>query len=149
MPGNAMQRIVRCQTVILQSDCVLLLRHANLNKGTFYWWLPGGGPEEGESYEQAAIRETYEETSLIVRLERLLFELEDLERKYHYQTYLSFLATPTGGELSVGFEGEEPGKNRLQEARWVPLWDESGWESGFYEPHIHAMLVRIQQELAR
>jgi ADP-ribose pyrophosphatase YjhB (NUDIX family) len=144
-----MERFARCQTVVIQNDCILLLRHVNFKKGTSYWWLPGGGQEEGETYEQAAIRETREETNLIVRVERLLFELEDLERKYHYQKYPSFLATPIGGELSIGFEGEEPNANRLQEARWVPLWDESRWESGFYEPHIHEMLVRAQQELSR
>ena len=144
-----MERFARCQTIVFQNDCILLLRHVNFTRGTSYWWLPGGGQEEGESFEQAAIRETREETNLIVHVERLLFELEDPERKHHYQRYLSFLATPTGGELSVGFEGEDPNANRLQEARWVPLWDESTWESGFYEPHIHEMLVRSQQELSK
>jgi ADP-ribose pyrophosphatase YjhB (NUDIX family) len=111
-------------------------------------WRPGGGQEEGESYEEAAIRETRGGTNLIVRVERLLFQLEDPQRKYHYQKYLSFLATPNGGELIVGFEDEELSANRLKEARWIPLWDESKWKSGFYEPHIHEMLIRAQSELA-
>lgn len=144
-----MERIVRCQTVVFQNNCILLLQHANFKRGTSYWWLPGGGQEEGETYEQAAIRETFEETNLIVRVERLLFELEDSERKYHYQKYQTFLAVPIGGELSVGFEGEASSPNRLQEARWVPLWDESAWESGFYEPHIYKMLKMTQKGLAR
>jgi len=143
------ERIVRCQTVVLQNGCILLLRHANFERGTSYWWLPGGGLEQGETFEQAAIRETLEETSLVVEVERLLFAWEDPERKYHYQKYLSFLATPIGGELSVGFEGEESGENRMKEARWFPLWDERKWEDGFYEPHIHPLLVRTQQELSR
>jgi 8-oxo-dGTP diphosphatase len=142
-----MERIVRCQTVVYQNGCILLLRHFNFIRGNSYWWLPGGGQEEGESYEQAAIRETREETNLIVRVERLLFELEDPERKYQYQKYLSFLAVPIRGELSVGFEGDAQNANRLKETRWVPLWDESTWESGFYEPHIHEMLVRAQREI--
>jgi 8-oxo-dGTP diphosphatase len=144
-----MERFARCQTIVFQNDCILLLLHMNFKRNTSYWWLPGGGQEEGETFEQAAIRETREETNLIVRVERLLFELEDAERKHHYQKYLSFLATPIGGELSIGFEGKEPNANRLQEARWVPLWNESTWESGFYEPHIHEMLVRSQQELSK
>jgi len=85
----------------------------------------GGGREEGETFEQAAIRETREETGLVVRVERLLFELEDPERKYDYRKYLTFLAVPMGGELAVGFDGQVGGMNRISELRWFPLWDES------------------------
>ena len=84
-----MKRFTRCQTIVFQNDCILLLRHVNFTRGTSYWWLPGGGLEEGETHEQAAIRATREETNLIVRVERLLFELEDPERKQHDQKYLS------------------------------------------------------------
>lgn len=37
-----------------------------------FWGLPGGQVELGESVEQSAIREVYEETGLEVRVERLI-----------------------------------------------------------------------------
>eukprot|EP01137_Pigoraptor_chileana_P030420 Opistho-2@1416 len=36
------------------------------------WWLPGGTVETGESFEQAALRETFEEAGARVRLEGVL-----------------------------------------------------------------------------
>ena len=35
------------------------------------WALPGGGIENGESWEEAAVRETFEETGYRIRVERL------------------------------------------------------------------------------
>lgn len=39
-----------------------------------YWTFPDGGVEEGETVEQAAVREVKEETGLDVKVVRLLFE---------------------------------------------------------------------------
>jgi 8-oxo-dGTP pyrophosphatase MutT (NUDIX family) len=54
---------------------LLLVQHHNRATGTMYWCPPGGGREFGETVEQAAIREVYEETGIrvqVIRRERTL-----------------------------------------------------------------------------
>lgn len=46
-----------------QHDCVLLIHGRDPDERDRHWWkLPGGGLENGESLEEAAVREVFEET---------------------------------------------------------------------------------------
>jgi len=47
-----MERIVRCQAVILKGNSVLVLRQYNHLRKNEYWMLPGGGLEAGETQEE-------------------------------------------------------------------------------------------------
>ncbi len=52
---------------------ILLIHHKKFNR----WVQPGGHIDEGETFEEAALRETYEETGVKVRLLGDRFPRED------------------------------------------------------------------------
>jgi 8-oxo-dGTP diphosphatase len=84
--------------VIVDGGRVLVMRRAGAH-GAGTWGLPGGHQEFGESPEGTAVRETAEETGLVVRpTARLGFTDDPMpEIGRHYVT-LFVACTPTAGE---------------------------------------------------
>ena len=93
----------------------ILRRNGNLilHTKTFYppgvYRVPSGGIQCGEALLDAVQRETHEETSLTVAVERFLtvieFEFRCADRRLLLQSFL-FLLKETGGELKVGDANE-------------------------------------------
>ncbi|MFB7736211.1 NUDIX hydrolase [Streptomyces sp. NPDC056112] len=59
--------------IIVRDDRVLMVRRA-VSEGELMWQFPAGAIEAGETAEDAAVRETLEETGLTVKAIRLLGE---------------------------------------------------------------------------
>ena len=84
-----------------------------------FWTLPGGGVEEGETREEAAVREAREEINLDITIIRFLFE-----GTYSAGTEYCFLAEPQHGQhhLVLGHDPELSGHEQvLKQAAWIPI----------------------------
>jgi len=101
--------------VVIRDGRMLLIRRA---RGAYidHWAVPGGRQRRGETMREAAARETFEETGLIVEVGDPVWVgdiLDDADPPAYHYTVVDFFATVVGGELSAGDDAAE--------ARWIPV----------------------------
>ncbi len=92
----------RGAVILIQNNQIALIKRVRKNEE--YFLIPGGQVEEGETIEEAAIRETYEELGLHVQLGPLAAVVEFPSRPNRTQYY--YWAQITGGEFGTG-DGDE------------------------------------------
>jgi 8-oxo-dGTP diphosphatase len=100
-----------------QEDRIWLVRR-NIEPASGDWTFPGGYVDLGECVRDAAIRETYEETLLRIRL-------DDFLNIYSYAdvgiVLVVYRATVIGGEAGVTPESREVKAFHLDEIPWTNL----------------------------
>ncbi len=108
---------VRAGVVLIEDNKVALIER--FRDGNHYFVFPGGGADNGESPEQAAVREMEEETGLRVTVKRKVTEIHfDLSTQHYY------LAERIGGEYGTG-TGEEytdADPDDPAEGIYIPIW---------------------------
>lgn len=102
-------------SAIIHDDDGNLLMVKNIDGDSYYWGIPGGAVEEGETLEQAVVREVKEETGfdVVVTGFSSLREKFFLKRQHHV-LFATFLARVIGGELGIN----DP-DNDIAEVKWV------------------------------
>ncbi|WP_405699119.1 NUDIX hydrolase [Streptomyces sp. NBC_01383] len=119
--------------IIVQGGQVLMVRR-RVKEGELMWQFPAGAIEAGESAEDAAVRETEEETGLTVKAIRLLGE------RVHPKTsrLMSYTACdPLSGEAHVADDEE------LDAVAWVAHASISEYVPyGLFEP-VQAYLDEV------
>jgi 8-oxo-dGTP pyrophosphatase MutT (NUDIX family) len=87
-----------------------------------YYETPGGGVDNGESPEHAAIRECREEIGYLVRVEKPLGEVDDCYNLLHRKNRnLYFLCRRVGPFLGTQFKSK--GDAFIQETLYLPIKD--------------------------
>jgi 8-oxo-dGTP pyrophosphatase MutT (NUDIX family) len=125
--------------LIKENKVALIERH---RAGLDYYVFPGGGVDEGETPEQAAIRETMEELGIEVAIKQKVAEI-NLGPKSR-QIY--FLVEHVSGEFGTGtgeeFTDSDP--NDPDEGVYVPIWmpiDELPQRTNIYPVDLAKLVV--------
>ncbi|MCP4756044.1 MAG: NUDIX hydrolase [Proteobacteria bacterium] len=125
-----LKRDTRVQIVIVENGKYILLKHLIKSENFTFWGLPGGGREEGESDEEAAIREAKEETGLDIGLCPIKTEVKVDSEKSPYRRVVTFLAYPISGRAETGYEPEadvlESYNFQLLDLKWHDFYDDDG-----------------------
>jgi acetyl-CoA carboxylase carboxyl transferase subunit beta len=126
---------IRVAVCLVDSGRVLLVQHEK--EGHWYWLLPGGGVEPGETMQHAAGRELEEETGFRCEVGRLLIVCEAIEPRGRHIVNMVFAGRLTGGTRRVGED------RVLTDVRWV---DEDVLETLEFYPPIAADLAACLRE---
>ncbi|GAB4460484.1 MAG: NUDIX domain-containing protein [Anaerolineales bacterium] len=133
---------IRAGIVLIEDGKVALIeRH---RAGLDYYVFPGGGVDEGETPEQAAVREAKEELGVDVMVRQKIAEIH-----FDLSTQIYFLVDRIGGEFGTG-TGEEftdADPDSPEEGIYIPIWmplDELPRRENVYPAGLKELLVKAQ-----
>jgi len=142
-------RHTRYQGAIIKEDQILLIKHTEHESGRSFWVIPGGGREAGETEMACVVHEMWEETNLVVRVERLLVETA-LPNDPFNKIRKTYLCTIVSGQAAPGYEPEADAAAfyAITEVTWFDLRSEESWEASIFTNQIaYPVLQEIRRSL--
>jgi 8-oxo-dGTP pyrophosphatase MutT (NUDIX family) len=136
---------IRAGIVLIQENKVALIeRH---RAGLHYFVFPGGGVDEGETPEKAAIREAMEELGIEVAIKQRVAEVQ-LGQKSR-QIY--FLVNRIGGEFGsgIGEEYTDSDPQDPEEGIYFPVWmpiEELPLHTNIHPADVTKLVLKSVQE---
>ena len=106
MPDHPRNPYLTVDIIIEHAGGIVLIERKNPPHG---WALPGGFVDYGESLENAAIREAFEETSLKVNLIRQLHTYSSPDRDPRHHTVSTVFIATAAGELAASDDAASAG----------------------------------------
>ncbi|HDR7515703.1 NUDIX hydrolase [Bacillus mobilis] len=119
---------VRVTGILIADEKVLLVKQKVANRN---WSLPGGRVENGETLEEAMIREMREETGLEVKIKKLLYVCDKPDASPSL-LHITFLLEKIEGEITL--PSNEFDHNPIHDVQMVPINELSHY--GFSETFI-------------
>jgi 8-oxo-dGTP pyrophosphatase MutT (NUDIX family) len=130
---------------LIQNGKVALIER--YRAGLHYYSFPGGGVNEDESPEQAAIREAMEELGIEVAIKQ---KVADVHLGYKSRQFY-FLVEQISGEFGTGTgkEFEPSNLDNPQKGRYIPVWmpiEELPQHINIYPEEVAQLVVNSVKE---
>ena len=136
MVQQSQNKKTRAAAIVVNNDKVLLMYRRRDNKE--YYVFPGGSVEDGESLEQAVLRELSEETTIKAEIDRLLYFYEREGKSEYF-----YLVKNHSGVPKLSADSPE---NQINSEKnyYQPMWVETNNLKNLevYPPEIKDLFIK-------
>jgi 8-oxo-dGTP diphosphatase len=118
------QPVVGVGAIIIEEGNILLEQRGN-EPAKGQWTIPGGVVEVGENLESAVVRETKEETGLVVEVQGLIDVVDQVHLDCQGRIEYHFVIIDYAAKVKVG---QVKAASDAKDVQWVPISKVEGYD---------------------